>query len=139
MDVTIRSILDDIDRLDHSMKTCKRFVDADDNNHLLVMMIKFALYMMIIVVVLMVDDDDDDDDDDDHLVDADDVPRELRRWSLVRRIHWRSGNRRNLQSVVDYDFVRIVILNGWTLKHDDFMAEAEKREIGKILIRGANF
>ena len=101
MDVTIRSILDDIDRLDHSMKTCKRFVDADDNNHLLVMMIKLALYMMIIVVVLMVDDDGNDDDDDDHLVDADDVPRELRRWSLVRRIHWRSGNRRNLQSVVD--------------------------------------
>ena len=67
------------------------------------MMIKLALYMMIMVVVLMVDDDDDDndDDDDDHLVDADDVPRELRRWSLVRRIHWRSGNRRNLQSVVD--------------------------------------
>ena len=55
--------------------------------------------MMIIVVVLMVDDDDNDDDDDDHLVDADDVPRELRRWSLVRRIHWRSGNRRNLQSI----------------------------------------
>ena len=50
----------------------------------------------------MVHDDDDDDEFDDHLVDADDVPRELRRWSLVRRIHRRSGNRRNLQFVVDY-------------------------------------
>ena len=57
--------------------------------------------MIIMVVVLMVHDDDDDDEFDDHLVDADDVPRELRRWSLVRRIHRRSGNRRNLQSVVD--------------------------------------
>ena len=95
--------------------------------------------MKIMDVVLMVNDDDDDDDNDDHLVDADDVPRELRRWSLVRRIHRRSGNRRNLQSVVDCDFVIIMILYGWTLKHDDFMAEAEKREIGKILIRGADF
>ena len=34
-------------------------------------------------------------------------------------------------------FVMITILNGWTLKYDDFMAE--KREIGKILLRGANF
>ena len=58
--------------------------------------------MIIMVVVLMVHDDDDDDEFDDHLVDADDVPRELRRWSLVRRIHRRSGNRRNLQFVVDY-------------------------------------
>ena len=64
------------------------------------MMIKFVLYMTIMMIGGGVDDDVDDDDDD-HLVDADDVPRELRRWSLVRRIHRRSGNRRNLQSVVD--------------------------------------
>ena len=77
----------------------------------------------------MVHDDDDDDEFDDHLVDADDVPRELRRWSLVRRIHRRSGNRRNLQFVVDY-----ASQYGGTL-----MVEAKKREIGKILTYGANF